>query len=172
MFSCIFSFFRDSKLDEVTGRTEEADGLVGIPATQPPLTTPPGRRDIPPQLSMTLELIVGQLDVLTHFWRANISEQGSIVETKSLGGGLGCTPVDDPIMLPHIEEVEEGPMLGGKKQKGLSHSKVYTYKPRINIHFKTPFLKQDTSLRNGGHGFWVPSFCYYLLPVSEKHGLL
>ena len=56
---------------------------------------------------MTLELIIGQLDVL-----ANISEQESIVETKSLGGGLGCTPVDDPIMLPHIEEVEEGPMLG------------------------------------------------------------
>ena len=144
MFSCIFSFFRDSKLDEVTGRTEKADGLVGIPATQPPLTTPPGRRDIPPQLSMTLELIVGQLDVLTHFWRANISEQGSIVETKSLGGGMGCTPV---------EEVEEGPMLGGKKQKSLSHSKVYTYKPRINIHFKTPVLKQDISLRNGRHGF-------------------
>ena len=109
MFSCIFSFFRDSKLDEVTGRTEEADGLVGIPATQPPLTTPPGRRDIPPQLSMTLELIVGQLDVLTHFWRANISEQGSIVETKSLGGGVGWTPVNDPIIvLPHFEENTRG----------------------------------------------------------------
>ena len=62
---------------------------------------------------MTLELIVGQLDVLAYFWCANISEQGSIAETKSLGGGLGCTPVDDPIMLPHIEELEEGPMLGG-----------------------------------------------------------
>ena len=79
------------------------------------------------------------------FWCANISEQGSIVETKNLGGGLGCTPVDDPIMLPHIEEVEEGPMLGGKKQKSLPHSKVYKYKPRINIHFKTPFLKQNKS---------------------------
>ena len=119
--------------------------MVGILATQPPLTTPLEGRDIPPQLSMTLELIVGQLDVLAHFWCANIFEQGRIVETKSLGGGLGCTPVDDPIMLPHIEEVEEGPMLGGKKQKSLSHSKVYIYKPRINIHFKTPFLKQDKS---------------------------
>ena len=140
VFLQIFILQRQSKLDEVTGRTWEADGLVGIPATQPPLTTPLERRDIPPQLSMTLELIIGQLDVL-----ANISERGSIVETKSLGGGLGCTPVDDPIMLPHIEEVKEGPMLGGKKQKSLSQSKVYTYKPRINIHFKTPFLKQDKS---------------------------
>ena len=112
---------------------------------------------------MTLELIIGQLDVL-----ANISEQESIVETKSLGGGLGCTPVDDPIMLPHIEEVEEGPMLGLKKEKGLSHSKVYT---RINTILKHP-SSNKTSPRNGGHGFWVPSFCYYLLPVSEKHGLL
>ena len=140
VFLQIFILQRQSKLDEVTGRTWEADGLVGIPATQPPLTTPLERRDIPPQLSMTLELIIGQLDVL-----ANISERGSIVETKSLRGGLGCTPVDDPIMLPHIEEVKEGPMLGGKKQKSLSQSKVYTYKPRINIHFKTPFLKQDKS---------------------------
>ena len=87
---------RQSKSDEVTGRTGEADGLGGIPATQPPLTTPLERRDIPPQLSMTLELIIGQLDVLAHFWCANISEQGSIVETKSLGGGMGCTPVNDP----------------------------------------------------------------------------
>ena len=145
VFLHIFILQRQSKLDEVEGRTREADGLGGIPATQPPLATPLERRDIPLQLSMTLELIVGQLDVLAHFWCANISEQGSIVETKSLGGGLGCSPVDDPIMLPHIEEVEEGPMLGGKKQKSLSHSKVYTYKPRINIHFKTPFLKQDKS---------------------------
>ena len=61
----IFILQRQSKLDEVTGRTGEADGLGGIPVTQPPLTTPLERRDIPPQLSMTLELIVGQLDVLT-----------------------------------------------------------------------------------------------------------
>ena len=39
---------RQSKSDEVTGRTGEADGLGGIPATQPPLTTPLERRDIPP----------------------------------------------------------------------------------------------------------------------------
>ncbi|RMX51077.1 hypothetical protein pdam_00025075, partial [Pocillopora damicornis] len=45
---------RQSKLDEVAG-----------PATQPPLTTPLERRDISPQLSITLEHIVGQLDVLT-----------------------------------------------------------------------------------------------------------
>ena len=55
----IFILQRQSKLDEVTGRTGEADGLGGIPATQPPLTTPLERRDIPPQLSMTLEHIVG-----------------------------------------------------------------------------------------------------------------
>ena len=56
---------RQSRLDEVTGRTGESDGLGGIPSSQPPLTTPLERRDIPPQLSMTLEHIVGQLDVLT-----------------------------------------------------------------------------------------------------------
>jgi len=56
---------RQSKLDEVTRRTGESDGLGGVPASQPPLTTPLERRDIPPQLSMTLEHIVGQLDVLT-----------------------------------------------------------------------------------------------------------
>ena len=54
-----------SRLDEVTGRTRESDGLGGVPSSQPPLTTPLERRDIPPQLSMTLEHIVGQLDVLT-----------------------------------------------------------------------------------------------------------
>ena len=46
---------RQGKSDEVTGRTGEADGLGGIPATQPTLTTPLERRDIPLQLSMTLE---------------------------------------------------------------------------------------------------------------------
>ena len=56
---------RQSKLDEVAGRNGETDGLGVIPATQPPLTTPLERRDNFPQLSMTLELIVGQLDVLT-----------------------------------------------------------------------------------------------------------
>ena len=116
VFLQIFILQRQSKLDEVTGRTGEADGLVGILATQPPLTTPLERRDIPPQLRMTLELIVGKLDVLAHFWRANISEQGSIVETKSLGDGLRYTPVDDPIMLPHIEEVE-GTHVRGKEAK-------------------------------------------------------
>ncbi|RMX49693.1 hypothetical protein pdam_00024531 [Pocillopora damicornis] len=52
---------RQSKSDEVTGRTGEADGLGDIPATQPPLTTPLERRHIPLQLSMTH----GQLGVLT-----------------------------------------------------------------------------------------------------------
>ncbi|RMX51076.1 hypothetical protein pdam_00025074, partial [Pocillopora damicornis] len=56
---------RQSKLDEVAGRNGETDGLGGIPATQPPLTTPLERRDNSPQLSITLEHIVGQLDVLT-----------------------------------------------------------------------------------------------------------
>ena len=60
-----FLLQRQSRLDEVTGRTGEPDGLGGIPSSQPPLTTPLERRDIPPQLSMTLEHIVGQLDVLT-----------------------------------------------------------------------------------------------------------
>ena len=73
---------RQRKSDEVTGRTGEADGLGGIPATQPPLTTPLERRDIPPQLSMTLEHIVGQLDVLTQVGRGNISEQGIICRNQ------------------------------------------------------------------------------------------
>ena len=78
----IFILQRQSKLDEVTRRTGEADGLGGIPATQPPLTTPLERRDIPPQLSMTLEHIVGQLDVLTQVGRENISEQGIICRNQ------------------------------------------------------------------------------------------
>ena len=78
----IFIVQRQSKLDEVTGRTGEADGLGGIPATQPSLTTPLERRDIPPQLSMTLEHIVGQLDVLTQVGRGNISEQGIICRNQ------------------------------------------------------------------------------------------
>ena len=86
VFFQIFILQRQSKLDEVTGRTGEADGLGGIPATQPPLTTPLERRNIPPQLSMTLELIVGQLDVLTQVCRGNISEKGGISEIKRLGG--------------------------------------------------------------------------------------
>lgn len=61
----ILLFQRQSRLDEVTGRRGEFDALGGVPASQPPLTTPLERRDIPPQLSMTLEHIVGQLDVLT-----------------------------------------------------------------------------------------------------------
>lgn len=56
---------RKSRLDEVTGQTSKTDGLGGVSASQVPLTTPLERRDIPPQLSMTLEHIVGQLDVLT-----------------------------------------------------------------------------------------------------------
>ena len=61
----MFSPQRQSKLDEVTGKTGESDGLGGVPSIPRPLTTPLERRDIPPQLSMTLEHIVGQLDVLT-----------------------------------------------------------------------------------------------------------
>ena len=38
--------------------------------------------DIPPQLSMTLEHIVGQLDVLTQVGRENISEQGIICRNQ------------------------------------------------------------------------------------------
>ena len=90
VFLQIFIVQRQSKLDEVTGRTGEADGLGGIPATQPPLTTPLERRDIPPQLSMTLEHIVGQLDVLTQVGRGNISEQGIICRNQEpwVWGGM------------------------------------------------------------------------------------
>ena len=89
MFSCKFFILqRKRKLDEVTGRTGEADGLGGIPATRLPLTTPLEKRDIPLQLSMTLEYIVGQLDVLTQVCCGNISEQGSILEIKSHGVGM------------------------------------------------------------------------------------
>ena len=77
---------RQSKLDEVAGKNGETDGLGGIPATQPPLTTPLERRDIPPQLSITLEHIVDQLDVLTQVSCGKICEQGIVLETKSLGG--------------------------------------------------------------------------------------
>ena len=80
---------RQSKLDEEAKQIGEADGFGGIPATQPPLTTSRERRDISPQLSVTLEHILGQLDVLTQVCRRNISEQGIILEFKILGGGAG-----------------------------------------------------------------------------------
>ncbi|RMX38179.1 hypothetical protein pdam_00023305, partial [Pocillopora damicornis] len=73
---------RKRKLDEVTGRTGEADGLGGIPATRLPLTTPLEKRDIPLQLSMTLEYIVGQLDVLTQ--TASILEQRLMMTENKL----------------------------------------------------------------------------------------
>ena len=60
--------------------------MGGIPVTKPPLTTPLERRDILPQLSMTLEH-VGQLNVLTQVCCGKISEQETIIETKGLGGG-------------------------------------------------------------------------------------
>ena len=89
VFKQVFILQRQSKLDEVLKKTGEADGLSSIPATQPPLTTPLERRDISPQLSMTLEHVVGQLDVLTQVCRRNNFEQGIVLETKSLGGGAG-----------------------------------------------------------------------------------
>ena len=99
---------RQNKLDEVTGRTGEADGLGDIPATQPPLTTPLERRD-----SSTADHDTGTHcgpAGCTHtglLWK--ISEQGIILETKSLGGGDGgCTPVNDPIMLPFMGENTSG----------------------------------------------------------------
>ena len=73
-------------MDEVLKKIGEADGFGGqssyIASPSPPLE----RRDISPQLRMTLEHIVGQL---TQVCRGNISEQGIILETKSLGGGVG-----------------------------------------------------------------------------------
>ena len=38
-------------------------------------------------MSITLEHIVGQLDVLTQVSSGKICEQGIVLETKSLGGG-------------------------------------------------------------------------------------
>lgn len=89
VFLQIFILQKQNKWDEETKQIGEADGFGGIPATQPPLTTPRERRDISPQLSLTLKHIVGQLDVLTQVCRRNISEQGIILEFKILGGGVG-----------------------------------------------------------------------------------
>ena len=47
----------------------------------------PGKERYPPQLSITLEHIVDQLDVLTQVSCGKICEQGIVLETKSLGGG-------------------------------------------------------------------------------------
>ena len=69
------------------------DGLGGIPAGQPPLTTPLERRDIPPQLSMTLEHIVGQLDVLTQVCYVNIIGHSMIFHTRGGVGGNKLTRV-------------------------------------------------------------------------------
>ena len=174
VFFQIFIVQRQSKLDEVTGRTGEADGLGGIPATQPPLTTPLERRDIPPQLSMTLEHIVGQLDVLTQVGRGNISEQGIICRNQEpwVWGGdahLLMTPSPSPSPLGSIPRVEGGPW---KEQKGVAWWKADTYQFRINVHFKTSFLKQDKRLWNRGRGFHtVVNFCYFLLLAFQKHGL-
>ena len=59
-------------------------------------------------MSITLEHIVDQLDVLTQVSCGKICEQGIVLETKSLGGGGGgdggCTPVSDPITLPFMGE--------------------------------------------------------------------
>ena len=124
VFLQIFIVQRQSKLDEVTGRTGEADGLGGIPATQPPLTTPLERRNIPPQLSMTLEHIMGQLDVPTQVGRENISEQGIICRNQEpwVWGGdalLLITP-SRCHALGRIPEVEGGPCQGEKEQKGVA----------------------------------------------------
>ena len=65
-----------------------------------------------------------------------------------------------------------GTMSGGKEQKGVAWWKADTYQFRINVHFKTSFLKQDKRLRNEGRGFHtVVNFCYFLLPAFQKHGL-
>ena len=63
--------------------------------------------------------------------------------------GWGCTSVNDPITLPRIEENTRGwrgTMLGEREQKAVALSKADTYQLRINIHFKTSFLKQDKRL--------------------------
>ena len=97
------------------------------------------------------------------------------VETKSLGCGVGCTPVNDPITLPRIGEYTKGwrgTMSGEKEQKGVAWWKADTYQFRINVHFKTSFLKQDKRLWNGGRGFHtLVNFCYFLLLAFQKHGL-
>ena len=100
---------RQSRLDEVTGRTGEANGLGGIPASQLPVITPLERRDIPLQLSDTGVNCGPAGCAYTVFCHGNISEQEIILETKNLGGGDGgYTPVNDPITLLFIGENTRG----------------------------------------------------------------
>ena len=80
--------------------------------------------------------------------------------------GWGCTSVNDPITLPRIGENTRGwrgTMLGEREQKAVAWSKADTYQLRINIHFKTSFLKQDKRLdfETGG----VASILYQFLLV-------
>ena len=123
---------------------------------------------------MTLEHIVGQLDVLTQVGRGKISEQGIICRNQEpwVWGGdahLLMTPSPSPSPLGSIPRVEGGPW---KEQKGVAWWKADTYQFRINVHFKTSFLKQDKRLWNGGRGFHtVVNFCYFLLLAFQKHGL-
>ena len=60
----------------------------------------------------------------------------------------------------------------GERRKIVWPDEKFTHINHESISILKHPPQQDTSLRNGGHGFWVPSFCYYLLLVFEKHGLL
>ena len=62
-------------------------------------------------------------------------------------------------------------MSGRKERKGVAWWKVYTYQPSINIHFKTPFLKQDTRQKRGARlsctQFKLVPFYQYLRGIDS-----
>ena len=117
----IFIVQRQRKLDEVTGRNGEADGLGGIPAS-------PHHTRRKKRYSSTTEHDTGVNRgptgcAYTFFCYGNISEQGIFLETKNLGGGDGgYTTVNNLITLLFIGKilgVEGAPMSGRKERKGV-----------------------------------------------------
>lgn len=65
MFSPLQKSSRIDTLAANQGAREDDTAAYDVPATNGAETSPLEPRDIPPQLSRTLEHIVGQLDVLT-----------------------------------------------------------------------------------------------------------
>ena len=92
--------------------------------------------------------------------------------------GWGCTSVHNPITLPRIGENTrgwKGTTLGEREQKAVAWWKADTYQLRINIYFKTSFLKQDRRL-DFERGTWLPYCIQFLLvfftSLSEAWSLL
>ena len=92
--------------------------------------------------------------------------------------GWGCTSVHNPITLPRIGENTrgwKGTTLGEREQKAVAWWKADTYQLRINIYFKTSFLKQDKRL-DFERGAWLPYCIQFLLvpftSLSEAWSLL